>query len=335
LRVIIPIYDLHKGGGQKALSLIANALTEAGHNVVVVMPQSAQPTMHYPVQATITLVPAIEAPYLPCGDLILPNLYLNFPPAFQACPKQCVRLSFGFEPHLVDDPLALWTYQQGVPVISNSHWVDQQIVATTGRQSRVVHNGIDPAIFHPKKDPIPYLPQQPIKICYIARPVHPAKRYHDFLQSIRFLKGAHGIHPLLFLIWTEGCISPPTDLPHHSFFPQSDHEMAHIYRMSDLFVSTSSSEGFPLPHLEAMACGTPVVTTNSGGMNDSCTHQHNALIVPPGDIPAIAQGIADVIFRPRQTEKMIQNGIATSHLFTEEEYKRKIVSVLEELHRSL
>lgn len=47
-----------------------------------------------------------------------------------------------------------------------------------------------------------------------------------------------------------------------------EEEMAELYRWADLVVQPSRSEGFGLVILEAMACGTPVVTTNWGGQLD-------------------------------------------------------------------
>jgi glycosyltransferase involved in cell wall biosynthesis len=52
---------------------------------------------------------------------------------------------------------------------------------------------------------------------------------------------------------------------------------------SDIFVFPSEDDAFPVALIEAMASGLPVVTTPVGGIVDIVTHEHNGLIVEPGN----------------------------------------------------
>lgn len=56
-----------------------------------------------------------------------------------------------------------------------------------------------------------------------------------------------------------------------------------IYASCDVWLSTSTLEGFGLTLLEAMACGTPCVSTMSGGPQDIITEGENGFLVPVGD----------------------------------------------------
>lgn len=47
-----------------------------------------------------------------------------------------------------------------------------------------------------------------------------------------------------------------------------DHQMRHVYQSADVSILVSRGEGFGLPILESMACGTPVITTAWGGQTD-------------------------------------------------------------------
>lgn len=63
------------------------------------------------------------------------------------------------------------------------------------------------------------------------------------------------------------------------------------FRMSDYLVLPSYWEGLPVVFLEAGAFGLPVIGTPVGAVPDLLTHGRNALLVPPGDIDALAAAI--------------------------------------------
>lgn len=71
----------------------------------------------------------------------------------------------------------------------------------------------------------------------------------------------------------------------------SDQELVDLYAGADIFVSASWSEGLGYPPLEAMACGTPVVLTDSVGVRDYALHEKNCLMVAPRDAAAIAAAV--------------------------------------------
>jgi glycosyltransferase involved in cell wall biosynthesis len=66
-----------------------------------------------------------------------------------------------------------------------------------------------------------------------------------------------------------------------------------LYRDHDAFVFPSIwREPFGLTHLEAMASGTPVVSTADGGQGEFLEHGSNALVVPKADPAALADALA-------------------------------------------
>ena len=68
----------------------------------------------------------------------------------------------------------------------------------------------------------------------------------------------------------------------------SQKELAEIYSAADLFVNPTREENFPTVNMEALACGTPVLTFNTGGspeiIDDSC-----GAVVDCGDMEALAE----------------------------------------------
>jgi hypothetical protein len=63
--------------------------------------------------------------------------------------------------------------------------------------------------------------------------------------------------------------------------PLSREEMREWYADIDVFLCTASTEGTPMPPLEAMACGRPVITTPVGDLPDIVQHAHNGILVSP------------------------------------------------------
>lgn len=66
-------------------------------------------------------------------------------------------------------------------------------------------------------------------------------------------------------------------------------EIAPIYNAMDTFVLSSISEGCSNVLLEAMACGVPVVATETGGIPELVTHGKNGLLFPVGDAAALGR----------------------------------------------
>lgn len=97
--------------------------------------------------------------------------------------------------------------------------------------------------------------------------------------------------------------------------------LAEYYSMSDIFVLPSLAENYATVALESMACGTPVVGFDAGGIPEQLT-EHKGIIVPTGDQAAFTAAIrkalspengllcgeelAAVIRRDNSTEKMVR-----------------------------
>ncbi len=96
----------------------------------------------------------------------------------------------------------------------------------------------------------------------------------------------------------------------------NDDELARLYSLSDVFVSASWYEGFGLPQLEAMACGTPVVTTDSGGVRDYAVNGYNAFVVPPKEPEKLADAIIKVLGDDKIYQTFKGQGLETAKEFT-------------------
>ncbi|PLX37440.1 MAG: glycosyl transferase family 1 [Hyphomicrobiales bacterium] len=71
--------------------------------------------------------------------------------------------------------------------------------------------------------------------------------------------------------------------------------MAAWYQVLDLFVAPQRWEGFGLTPIEAMACGVPVVATRVGAFEELVVEGETGHLVDPGDIPAMAAAMTDLL----------------------------------------
>jgi glycosyltransferase involved in cell wall biosynthesis len=78
----------------------------------------------------------------------------------------------------------------------------------------------------------------------------------------------------------------------------------------DLFVSSSSSEGFSLSTVEALWLGRPVVATRSGGPEEIVRDGRTGILVPPRSPDAMAAGILKVFRNPERARGMVEEGRA-------------------------
>jgi glycosyltransferase involved in cell wall biosynthesis len=105
--------------------------------------------------------------------------------------------------------------------------------------------------------------------------------------------------------------------------------LAVMYRLAGVFVFPSLYEGFGLPPLEAMASGTPVVTSNVSSLPE--VSGDAAVLVDPYDPSAIADGIYRVLTDEGLRREMVHKGIARAGQFSWEQSVRRIRQIYGEV----
>ncbi|MFP3191407.1 MAG: glycosyltransferase family 4 protein [Thermoproteota archaeon] len=104
----------------------------------------------------------------------------------------------------------------------------------------------------------------------------------------------------------------------------SDDQLAELYSNSDIQVTFSTAESFPLPPLEAMACGSAVITTPYG-TEDYVIDGLNALIVEPNNVEMLADKIRLLIEDEELRQKLIENGFKTASKFNYPEQTKILI----------
>jgi glycosyltransferase involved in cell wall biosynthesis len=93
-----------------------------------------------------------------------------------------------------------------------------------------------------------------------------------------------------------------------------DSELALLYSGAALYVQPSMDEGFGLPPLEAMACGTPVLSSSAGALKE--TLGDAAVFLPPSEPDVWAENMTELLQNSVRREALIRRGIAQSRTFT-------------------
>ncbi len=163
-------------------------------------------------------------------------------------------------------------------------------------------------------------------------------REKDLLTAIdAFTLASKEISGLAFLIFGEGPMRRSiekkltkegiTDIYLFGF-----HEpLAPVLKMADLFLLTSRSEGLNTATLEAMACGLPVVVSNTGGLPDLVENGQNGILCEPGRPESFAEAIVDLLKDDPRRKKMAENGLARARQFD----ILKVVERIAELYHRL
>lgn len=78
----------------------------------------------------------------------------------------------------------------------------------------------------------------------------------------------------------------------------SEEYMAHLYSAADIFLAPYEEDNLPNTVLEALACSTPVVAYNIGGLTDAVRHHETGLLVDAYNPNLFAQAVADLLDNP-------------------------------------
>lgn len=109
----------------------------------------------------------------------------------------------------------------------------------------------------------------------------------------------------------------------------SESELAEIYNAVDLFVFPSLYEGFGMPPLEAMACGTPVITSNTSSLPEVVGDA--AIVVDPYDANKLVEEMYQLLTDDGLKEEMIRKGLRRSKMFSWDKSARETLRVYKEL----
>lgn len=171
-----------------------------------------------------------------------------------------------------------WWYRRLLPrlvrrvacVVTDSRYMQEKITARFSLPPgavRLVPGGVDPARFRPDQPPLPGLP--PRYVLFVGSR-QPRKNLATLLRAWELIAPRH---PSVFLVIAgeTGAVFRPAGLKADvarvilpGYVPEAS--LPGLYAGALVFTLPSFDEGFGLPVLEAMACGTPVIAAHAGAL---------------------------------------------------------------------
>ncbi len=184
--------------------------------------------------------------------------------------------------------------QTEITVVTPSQWLKNvflQSPMSGGHPVRVINNGIDLGVFSPAEEDVlrEYHDQGKYIVLGVAAGWEDRKGLRDFLSLSERLDDR-------FLIVLAG--DTKTELPSKDNMlavgrTDTAVALARLYSAADVFVNPTREDNFPTVNIEALACGTPVLTYPTGGspeiIDATCGN-----VVPRGDVQALAAEIERV-----------------------------------------
>lgn len=271
---------LRRYGGIRRIIEFSNRLVERGHEVTIYVPSEEPTTCDWmTVAARVRHIPDGLADEL---DVLLfnhePQWYL-----LDLFTKARRRVFYALHDGSLYGKEGSWEAARAPVdrILANSSWTAERISREAGREVTVVLSGVNPDHFHEVRRP---------------------KRYRLLTMGDgRGWKGTDTIERAAQLVGV------PVERYADKGLPQS--AMAAEYSAAEVFVVGSRFEGFGQPGLEALACGTPLVTTSNGGSSDYAIDGETALVVPVDDAAAMAAAITRLQEDAHLRERLRQNGL--------------------------
>lgn len=110
----------------------------------------------------------------------------------------------------------------------------------------------------------------------------------------------------------------------------SDEHLLYLYNAAAVFAYPSLYEGFGLPILEAMACGCPVVSSNTSSMPEVCGDA--ALLVDPKNISEISQALYKIFSDASLRRDLIKKGFEQAKKFSWQNTAQQTIQAYNQIH---
>jgi glycosyltransferase involved in cell wall biosynthesis len=292
---------LRIAGGVRAILTYADRLARRGHEVTVIVPgarawwggvrQDPLPGWLGDFAARVRWVARWKPGALPDADAIVATAWQSAP-VVAAAPDRAGRRFYLIQHYeslyhgradLVD-----WTYGLPLTKIVISTWLRDVMRERFRTDAEVIVTPVDSALFHPVEDARPAGPPRVLMLHH----EYVWKGVADGFEAVARARASGARFALVGF-----GVKPPRDgAPYdefHADLPQA--ELARLYSSAAIYLCPSWDEGLGMPSMEAMACGSALVTYDNGGSRDYARDGQTALVAPRRDAAALGDALARLL----------------------------------------
>ena len=198
---------------------------------------------------------------------------------------------------------------QNLTLITPSHWLENEVKKSFlgSYPVQTIHNSVDPNIFHytpmSKQDLGKQLSDYSIDIS--KKIILGVANVWDNRKGLKFFKELHELLDENYLIILIGLskkqIKEIRNLSSDRFLPithtSNAQELCLFYHIADVFVNPTLEDNFPTTNIEALACGTPVITFDTGGSGE-CIDSSCGIVLKDKTSTALAHAIQELEAHP-------------------------------------
>lgn len=192
---------------------------------------------------------------------------------------------------------SLFEGNRNMTIVPVSQWMGNFLQESflKNKKIEVIHNGVDLNVFKPISD---NKGKNKFQILAVSSVWHRSKGLYDVFKLRELLSEEYeitmvGLSADQVKQLPKGIIGVQRT--------QNIQELVKLYSESDVFINPTYADTFPTVNLEALACGTPVITYKTGGSPEA-VDENTGVVIEQGDINAIAETIRQIQLNPLTSE---------------------------------
>lgn len=247
--------------------------------------------------------------------------------------------------------LSRWIWQRkanawknlNLTIVTPSHWLAKCAASSPllkDTRIEVIPNGLDTKQYKPIQKSVARsilgLPEDKQLILFGAMSAtsDPRKGFNFLQSALQNLTQSGWGEQVELVVFGSSQPKNPTELGFKSHYLgrlNDDISLSLVYAAADVFVAPSVQDNLPNTVMESLACGTPCVAFDIGGMCDMIEHQQNGYLAKPFHVEDLARGITWVLIDVDHHARLShQAGERAPKLWADDVLAKKYLTVYEE-----
>ena len=222
------------------------------------------------------------------------------------CPQMPPKYNLDLSRWVWERKAKAWANINGT-LVTPSRWLANCAVSSSlfrDWRIEVIPYGLDTEVYKPFEQSLARkkltLPQDKHLILFGADNVSttPRKGFHLLKTALENLSKTDWRNKCELVVFGATKFDDSPDLgikTHYLGKLKDENTIAQVYAAADVFIAPSLQDNLPNTVMESLACGTPCVAFNIGGMPDMIEHQQNGYLAKPFDVEDLARGIAWIL----------------------------------------